>query len=299
MVSELSNPGADHDNRRSQTSVLFQRARGHTGFLLGASLLAVVVFMAVFAPILAPHDPFDQDLTRRLLPPFWMEGTDPAHLFGTDQFGRDYLSRLIYGTRLSLVIGLTVVILAGAIGITLGVMAGFYGGWVDRVIMYVITVRLSLPVILIALSVASIRGSSLSVIIGVLGLFLWDRFAMVTRTATQRLRNQEFVDAAKAMGANDLAIILKEIVPNLYNLIIVVATLEMAQAILLEAALSFLGLGIQPPAPSWGLMIAEAKDFMLFSGWLVYIPGTALFALIIAINLLGDGVRDITAPEGR
>jgi len=194
-------------------------------------------------------------------------------------------------------IGVSAMILSAAIGSTLGLLAGFIGGRVDSFIMYLITVRLSMPVVLIALAVVSFVGSSLQVIVIVLGLFLWDRFAVVIRTATQRLRTQEFITAAKAMGCSDLRIVLQEIVPNLSNQLIVIATLEMAQAILLESSLSFLGLGVQPPSPSWGLMIAEGKEYIFFNSWLITIPGVALFLLVLGINLLGDGVRDVTAPE--
>ena len=188
---------------------------------------------------------------------------------------------------------------AGVIGTTLGVLAGYFGGRVDMVINFIITTRLSMPVVLVALAVVSLIGSSLTVVIWVLGLLIWDRFAVVMRSATQQVRALDFVTAAQALGCSTWRILTSEIMPNIANHLIVVATLEMAHAILLEAALSFLGLGVQPPEPSWGLMISEAKGLMFFDGWLIAIPGTALFMLVLAINLLGDGMRDVTAPENR
>jgi peptide/nickel transport system permease protein len=188
---------------------------------------------------------------------------------------------------------------SGVIGTTLGVLAGYFGGRVDLVVSFIITTRLALPVILVALAVAAFIGSSTQIVIVVLGLLLWDRFAVVTRSATMQVRALDYIAAARAIGASTARIIAAEILPNITNALVVVATLEMAQAILLEATLSFLGLGVPPPAPSWGLMVAEGKEYMFFSPWVITIPGVALFTLVLAINLLGDGLRDLTAPENR
>jgi peptide/nickel transport system permease protein len=222
-----------------------------------------------------------------------------AHPLGTDQLGRDYLSRLLYGARLSLLIGVSAMLISGVIGTTIGVLAGYFGGRIDMVVSFIVTTRLSMPVVLVALAVVAIVGSSLAVVIWVLGLLIWDRFAVVMRSATQQVRGREFIAAAQAVGCSTPRILLTEVAPNVMNHLIVVATLEMAHAILLEAALSFLGLGVQPPTPSWGLMISEAKGLMFFDAWLITIPGVALFGLVLAINLLGDGLRDVTAPENR
>lgn len=279
--------------------LLRRRVLGHAGLLIGAGVLAVVMFMALAAPLLAPYDPYDQDLARRLIPPIWHAEGTWAHPLGTDMLGRDYLSRLVYGSRISLLIGFAVMVISGLIGTTLGVAAGYFGGKVDLVVTYLITVRLALPVILVALAVVALVGSSLWLVILVLGLLKWDRFAVVMRSATMQVRGLDYVVAARATGASTARIVLGELLPNVADALVVVATLEMASAILLEAALSFLGLGVQPPLPSWGLMISEAKSYMFFSAWLIAIPGAALFALVLAINLLGDGIRDVTAPEGR
>jgi peptide/nickel transport system permease protein len=260
---------------------------------LGAAIVLGTALVAVFAPLLVPHDPFAQDLGSRLVPPSWMEGGRPANLLGTDQLGRDYLSRLIYGARISMLIGTLTVVASGLIGITLGVLGGFFGGRIDDAVMFLITCRLSIPLILVALSVVSLVGSSLTVVVLTLGLLLWDRFAVVARTTTMQVRTQDYVAAAWAAGCSRFSILVREVLPNIAHHLVVVATLEMALAILLEAALSFLGLGVPPPLPSWGLMIAEARDYMFFSPWVIMVPGIALFVLVLGINLLGDGLRDL------
>lgn len=266
--------------------------RRNWGFVIGAGILALVAAVAVLAPLIAPHDPFAQNLALRLKPPFWHEGAEPGYILGTDQLGRDYLSRLIYGARISLALGIGAVLISGVIGITLGLVAGYFGGWIDTAISAVITTRLSLPVVLVALAVVAIVGGSLTVVLLVIGLLLWDQFAVVARTATMALRNAEYVAAAQAMGTSKLHILTREILPNIRAPLIVVATVEMANAILIEAALSFLGLGVQAPLPSWGLMLSEGKNFMFFSPWIITIPGLCLFTLTLAINLMGDGLRD-------
>jgi peptide/nickel transport system permease protein len=271
----------------------------HLATLLGAVIVGSALLVAIFAPYLTPHDPFAQDLNLRLIPPVWMDGSQPAHLLGTDQIGRDYLSRLIYGTRISMLIGMLTVVTSGVIGITLGIIGGFYGGRTDDVVMFLITCRLSIPLILVALTVVALVGSSLAVVILTLGLLLWDRFAVVARTTTMQVRNLDYIAAAQAAGASRMHILVREVLPNIANHLVVVATLEMALAILLEASLSFLGLGVPPPLPSWGLMIAEAKEYMFFSPWVIMTPGAALFVLVLGINLLGDGLRDMLGADLR
>ncbi|MDP4006418.1 ABC transporter permease [Methylobacterium sp. NEAU K] len=283
----------------SPTGLILRRGLRHGGFLIGAVVLGLIVLAALAAPLIAPHDPYAQDVSRRLIPPVWQAKGSWDHLLGTDKLGRDYLSRLLYGGQISLLIGISAALISGLIGTVLGLCAGYFGGWVDAVVSYIVTTRLALPVVLVALAMAALVGGSLKVVVLVLGFLLWDRFAVVTRAATQQIRSQDFVSAARASGLTDLRIVLQEILPNILNALIVVATLEMAHAILLEAALSFLGLGVQPPLPSWGLMIAEGKQYMFFQPWVITIPGVALLLLVLAINLLGDGLRDITAPEGR
>ena len=263
------------------------------GLWIGAFIVGFTLVLAIFAPLLVTHDPFAQDLSRRLIPPFWMDGGGITHPFGTDQLGRDYLARLIYGARISMLIGILTMVASGLLGTAMGVIGGFYGGRIDDFVLFAITARLSIPLILVALAVVALVGSSLTVVVATLGLLLWDRFAVVARVATMQVRTLDFVAAAWAAGCSRSHILLREVLPNILSPLAVVATLEMALAILLEAALSFLGLGVPPPLPSWGLMIAEGKDYMFFSPWVIMVPGLSLAVLVFGINLLGDGLRDL------
>ncbi|WP_417691619.1 ABC transporter permease [Roseibium sp.] len=276
-----------------------QRMFGHKGFLIGATLILIIAIVALLAPVLAPHSPFEQSLANRMLPPVWSEGGTWDYLLGTDQNGRDYLSRLIYGTRVSITIGLGAATVGLLIGVTLGVIAGYFGGWADHSISFLLTAQLALPGLLLAMALVFIIGPSIWVVIGIVGVLHWTYYLVVTRAATQRIRSLDFVAAAAAAGASPRQIIWHEILPNLMSSIIVIFTFELGIAILAESSLSFLGVGIQPPTPSWGLMIAEGKQAMFYRPWLVILPGICLFLLVIGANLMGDGLRDITSPEGR
>ncbi len=279
--------------------IMWQRMITHKGFLAGGIMVLLVFVTAALAPMIAPYDPYHQDLTVRMIPPVWNDTGSWAHPLGTDNLGRDYLSRLVYGCRISLLIGFSCTLIAAVIGITLGLAAGFFGGWVDMVVSFIITVRLALPAVLVAIAVVALIGGSMQIVILVLGCLIWDRFAVILRASTQQIRGMDYVQAAQAAGCSIFRIIFREMMPNLFNNIVIVATLEIGRAILLEAALSFLGMGVQPPTPSWGLMISEGKELMLFDPYLVTIPGVALFILVLGMNLFGDGLRDVTAPEGR
>ena len=260
-------------------------------FVTGLVIVGLILVAAVIGPWISGHDAFAQDLNARLIPPFWMEGGSTHHLLGTDQLGRDYFTRLLYGARISLFIGVLTVITSGIIGTSLGVLGGFYGGRIDDAVLFLITCRLSIPVVLVALAVVGLIGSSLTLVVSTLGLLLWDRFAVVARATTMQIRALDYVNAAWCSGSSPLNIMRHEILPNIASHLMVVCTLEIALAILLEASLSFLGLGVPPPLPSWGLMIAEGKDYMFFSAWVIMIPGLALFTLVLGINLVGDGLR--------
>ncbi|PKU25654.1 ABC transporter permease [Telmatospirillum siberiense] len=299
MTAQSPSMQAVLPSRRARFDKFRRRAATNPSFMAGLVVLVVIAGLALMAPLLGLHDPYAQDLSRRLIPPIWHAKGTWEHVLGTDKLGRDYLSRLIWGGRISLLLGISTVIISGVIGTGLGVAAGFFGGRVDAVVSYVVTTRLALPVVLVALAGAALVGGSLSMVILVLGLLLWDRFAVVARTATMQVARADYVAAAQAIGCSTSRIVFSEILPNILNPLIVVATLEMAHAILLEAALSFLGLGVQPPLPSWGLMISEGKQYMFFSPWVITVPGVALVILVLAINLLGDGLRDVTAPERR
>lgn len=290
---------ADEYVRPSPRQELFARFKVHHGFQIGLFILLAIILMAIFAPLLAPYDPYDQNLAIRLTDPIWGAKGTWAHPLGTDDLGRDYLSRMIYGSRIALIIGFSTIFISGIIGTILGVTAGYFGGKIDAVISFLILNRLSLPLILVALAVVASVGNSLTIVIIVLGFLLWDRFAVVMRSATMQIRSMEYIAAAEILGTKTPRILYKDILPNVTNQLVVVATLEMAHAILLEASMSFLGLGVQPPLPSWGLMVSEASKFMFFKAWMVTIPGGAIFLLVLAINLLGDGIRDIAAPETR
>lgn len=292
-------PSAQEIIEPSASSLLLKRVFGHAGMTIGGGVLLFIFLIAILAPLLAPHDPFDQDLSKRFLDPVWGAKGTWLHPLGTDGFGRDYLSRMMFGAQTSLLIGFAAMLISGVIGTALGVAAGYFGGRVDMIITFIITTRLAMPVILVALVVVALIGSSLNIVIWVLGLLIWDRFAVVMRATTQQVRSMDYIAAAKALGCSTTRIIFTEIMPNVANALIVVATLEVAHAVLLEAALSFLGLGVQPPTPSWGLMISEGKGMMFFKAWVIAIPGFALFMLVLCINLMGDGIRDVTAPENR
>ena len=257
----------------------------------GLCLVALIITIAVMAPWFAPYDPYVQDLAIRLQPPVWTSAGHWTHPFGTDGFGRDYLSRLIYGGRISISIAVIVVAISAPIGILLGLIGGYFGGRIDAFIMFIITTRLSLPVVLVTLAIVSITGGSFITAALVLGLLFWDRFAIVIRAATQQLRARQFILAARATGASHLQVIAREVLPNVGMQVLAISTIEMAHAILVEAALSFLGLGVQPPLASWGLMVAEARDLFFFLPHLVVLPGLAICLLVLGINLIGNGFQ--------
>mgnify|MGYP000123048787 CR=1 FL=1 len=284
----------------ARKSSAWRTALHHPGFMVGLVILVTLVLLAVLAPLVSPYDPFDQHLPRRLLPPFWVEGGNMQHLLGTDHLGRDYLSRLLYGARISLLIGFGAATIGCLLGVTLGVCAGYFGGLTDRVISFFLTCQLALPGLLLAMALVFLIGPSVIVVICVIGLLHWSYYLVVTRAATQKIRDLEYVTAARAIGSNRWQIMTVEILPNLLSEIIVIFSLEVGVAVLAEAALSFLGVGIQPPIPSWGLMIAEGKTSVFLRPWLVILPGMFIFLLVLAANLIGDGLRDmLSAKSGR
>jgi len=285
--------------RLSPRQMVAYRLLRHSSFYLGAAIISTIVVAAVLAPLLTRYDPTSQLLSDRLIAPIWGPDGTWDHILGTDQVGRDMWSRLIYGSRLSLTIALFTVVISGTIGTTLGIVAGYWRGTVDLAVNFLITVRLALPVVLVALVIVALFGASVTVITLVIGFLLWDRFAIVVRNATRQLMDREFVTSARVIGSSDLRILVRELLPNLTGPLIVVASVELAQAVLLEAALSFLGLGVRSPDFTWGLMISEAKSQLLFRPYLVAIPSIALVALILAMNLMGDALRDALTPESR
>ncbi|HWN91048.1 MAG TPA: ABC transporter permease [Verrucomicrobiae bacterium] len=263
----------------------------------GAAIFLAIVLSAVFAPWIAPHDPLVVDIRHRMGPPAWMEGGTREHVLGTDQIGRDLLSRVIWGGRVSLVVGVTAVLLSSTIGILFGLAAGYFGGRLDWSIMTFINVMLTFPFVLLALAVIAVLGPSMPNMIIVLGVTGWPVYARVVRAETLALREREFVLAARALGGSHARIVFRQILPNLISPIVVIATLQIAQVIILESFLSFLGLGVQPPTPAWGNMLGEGRVYMLNSWWIAAFPGLAIFVTTLVINLIGNALRDWLDPH--
>jgi len=265
--------------------------------LVGVAILALVVGAAVAAPWVAPHDPAKQTLIRRFTPPMWLPGGNPAYPLGTDQVGRDILSRIIHGARISLLVGISAVVVSLLVGVTLGLSSGFIGGRVDTVIMTIVDITLSFPQLLLALAFVAALGPSLLTIIVVLGLTGWERYARVIRAEVLALREKEFIEAGRALGVSATRMLLVHVLPNTVSSIIVMSTLQVAQAILQEAALSFLGVGSGRAYPTWGQMIALGRDFVSVAWWLATFPGLAILLTVLAINLVGDRLRDALDPR--
>lgn len=276
-----------------------QRARAHRGFMIGACVVLTLVLIAIFAPMITPHDPYSQRLAARLIPPVWDERGSWEYILGTDHLGRDYLSRLLYGARISLIIGFGAATVGMIIGVTLGICAAYFGGNIDATISWLLSCQLALPNLILAMALVFLIGPSLWVVVMVIGFLHWNYFLVVSRAVTLQIRRLDYVMAAQAIGSSRRQILFYEILPNIANQIIVIFTMEVGIAILAEASLSFLGVGVPAPNPSWGLMISDAKDGIFFRPWLAVFPGAAMFILVVAINLMGDGLRDITSTENR
>jgi peptide/nickel transport system permease protein len=262
-----------------------------------AGVLLLIVASAALAPSISPHDPLAVDIRHRLSPPAWMDGGTVEHLLGTDQVGRDLLARMIYGGRVSLVVGVAAVLMSATIGVLLGLGAGYFGGNTDWTIMTLVNVMLTFPFVLLALAVIAVLGPSLANMILVLGVAGWPIYARVVRAETLAIREREFVLAGRALGMSHLRVIFRQIVPNLVSVIVVIATLQVAQVIILESFLSFLGLGVQPPTPAWGNMLGEGRLYMLNSWWIATFPGLAIFLTTLVINLMGNALRDWLDPH--
>ena len=262
-----------------------------------AAVLLLIVASAAMAPWLAPHDPLAVDIRHRLAPPAWMDGGTAEHVLGTDQVGRDLLARMIYGGRVSLVVGVVSVLVSATIGVLLGLGAGYLGGNADWTIMALINVMLTFPFVLLALAVIAVLGPSLTNMIIVLGVAGWPIYARVVRAETLAIREREFVLAGRALGMSHLRLVFRQILPNLVSVIVVIATLQVAQVIILESFLSFLGLGVQPPTPAWGNMLGEGRLYMLNSWWIATFPGLAIFLTTLVLNLMGNALRDWLDPH--
>jgi ABC-type dipeptide/oligopeptide/nickel transport system permease subunit len=288
---------ATHATPRAERSGVWRKLGKNPLAVVGGVILLVVVGVAVAAPWIAPHDPAKQSLIRRFTPPVWAPGGNTSYLLGTDQVGRDIFSRMIHGARISLVVGMAAVVVSVVVGVGLGLLSGYLGGRVDTAIMTVVDVTLSFPQLLLALAFVAALGPSLVTIIVVLGLTGWERYARVVRAEVLALREKDFIEAARAMGLGATRTLVRHVLPNTFSSIIVLSTLQVAQAILQEAALSFLGVGSGRTYPTWGQMIALGRDFVSVAWWLPTFPGLAILLTVLAINLVGDRLRDALDPR--
>ena len=265
--------------------------------LAGLGVIAAAVVVAAFAPALAPSDPVKNRLLDRLTPPMWAQGGSPRYPLGTDTLGRDVLSRLLHGARISLTVGLAAVLVAGVVGVGLGLVAGYRGGWADDLLMRLGDIQLAFPVLLLGVAVIAVLGASLINMILVLGASGWVTYARIARGETLSLKERDFVAAARALGAPARHVVVRHLLPNVLPSLMVVTTFSVARTIIAEASLSFLGLGLPPPTPSWGAMLDEGRNYITTGWWLALFPGLAILVLVLAINLCGDWLRDALDPR--
>jgi peptide/nickel transport system permease protein len=266
---------------------------------LSVLVIATMLCMAIFAPLLAPYSPIDQTLRDKLLPPFWFEGGSAKYILGTDAFGRDILSRLIYGARVSLIVAALALTIGGGIGLVIGIMAGYMGGVLENILMRLVDAAFTFPAILFALLLSVTIGQGLGTLVIAISLLLWASFARIIRGEVLVLKQRDFVALAKVRGCSELRIMLTHILPNVLNTFMVLVTLNIGVVIIAEAALSFLGAGIPPPTPTWGLMVSEGRGRIAEAWWVSLIPGLAITALVLSVNLFGDWLRDRLDPRLR
>lgn len=262
-----------------------------------AILMFLLVIPALFASQVAPYNPIKGSLSKRLKPPVWMPGGSMDHLLGTDKMGRDILSRIIYGARVSLAVSLVAILLSGSVGTALGLAAGYFGGRLDTIIMRLVDISLALPTILLALVLVAAVGSSFGTVITVIAVILWARYARQVRGETLSVKAQDFIARARVSGASHLRIMLRYIFPNVVSSLLVLATLQVGAVILLESTLSFLGVGIPRPAPAWGVMVADGRELIVVAWWVALFPGLAIMLTVLSLNLLGDWLRDHLDPK--
>lgn len=264
--------------------------------ITGLTIIVILVLTALFAPLLAPYEPTAGSLRDRLAPPFWQEGGSMAHLLGTDKLGRDTLSRLIYGARTSLTVAVIAILVSGSFGSILGIVAGYLSGWGDIIIMRIVDVAFSFPAILLAMVFAVVFGASFFNIIVVISLILWAEYARMARGETLKVKEMDYVALAQVAGVSKAKIMFRHILPNVATALIVLATLQVGIVIILESALSFLGVGIPPPTPDWGTMIAEGRSYVATAWWLSMVPGMAIVVTVLSFNLLGDALTELLNP---
>lgn len=266
---------------------------------VGMLIVLLVFFISLFAPVLAPYNPNEIDPSKMLIPPFWSEGGSKDHILGTDNLGRDILSRIIYGSQVSLLVGISSVILAGILGVFIGLVSGYYGGLLDTILMRIVDAFLAIPNILFALVFLAVFGPSVVTLIIVLGVTNWVSYARIVRGETLSIKEREFVKAARSIGVKNMVIIMRHILPNIISSFIVISTLSVATTIIMEASLSFLGLGIQPPTVSWGGILSDGRDYLATSWWLATFPGLAITITVLGIIFLGDWLRDTLDPRAK
>lgn len=283
----------------SATRGLFREIAQDASGAFGLAIVLLLIVVAVAAPLLAPHDPTAQSLRDRLDPPFWLEGGSVAHLFGTDNLGRDIFSRVIYGARVSLFIGLSVVVIAGGFGVVMGLLAGYRGGRTDSIIMRVVDTQVAFPGLLLALVILAVVGGSVLTVVLVLAFNGWMVYARMTRGIVMSVRRTPYVEAAEMVGCRGSRVMFRHILPNLTSPLLTLAILEFARIILAEAALSFLGIGIQPPGMSWGLDVATGRDYMYGHWWVITFPGLAISLTVLGVNLLASWARVTSDPQER
>lgn len=279
--------------RRRRARFTWRRLR----LVVAAVPLVVTIVCALFSPAVAPRDPVALDLDRRLRPPAWLAGGAVTNILGTDQIGRDVLSRIVYGSRISLPVGLAATLIGGVAGTLIGAAAGYFRGRADAVVTKVIDIQLSFPFLLFAISVIAVSGPSLRVLVIVLAIGSWVGFARIVRGLALSLREKEFIQAAQALGVSSGRIIARQLLPNVLPTALVVATLDLGRIIILEATLSFLGLGVQPPTPSWGTSLSDAREYIQIAWWTATFPGLAIMLVVLSANLVGDALRDILDPR--
>ena len=264
-----------------------------------AILVLVLIIPGILANQVAPHDPIAGSIPDRLTPPVWQDGGTWDHILGTDKVGRDMLSRIIHGARISLTVAVISIFIGAFVGVSLGLVAGYFGGSVDHIIMRLVDVKLALPSILLALVLATVMDAGFTAVIIIISIVIWARYARMVRGETLRVRELDFIARARVAGASDMRIMIHHVFPNVVNSVIVLATLEIGQIILFEAALSFLGVGIPPPNPAWGLMVADGRVLVVTAWWVAFFPGLAILLTVLSMNLFGDWLRDKLDPKLR
>jgi peptide/nickel transport system permease protein len=265
--------------------------------MFGAGIVFIVIVVALTATIISPYDPTKQDIMNKMMAPAWYGDGSWEHIFGTDQLGRDILSRLVYGSRVTLLVAFSGTILAGVVGVVMGAISGYYGGWIDALIMRIVDIQLSFPFILLALFIAAVLGPGLQNIILIAALSGWVRYARLVRGEILSIKEMEYIEAIRSLGGSNIRIIFYHILPNVISPVIVIATLEMAKIILMEASLSYLGLGVPIEIPTWGRMLSDSRVHIVTSPWMAIMPGIAITLTVLGVNLLGDWLRDYLDPK--